>query len=394
MPKRKIHVKPYDRTRFGKVEKVAYETGGYYRDVNANTAFLKQLSSTTANQLNIERYMKTHPDAIHNARMTFRYPNPYWRKHPNKCDALYIDSMDAPEVKVLPKTGIPTTVVKYKGRMYEADINGEYKTVQKDIRDFAKVRNKASKNKSDQKGQKGPIEFYFAKDKSGEEITKRYPSKVILQPEAIKENEKKKMMIKKLPDNLVKGMKAVAKDRYEYSFALDFERKLKQPQRGIILKGAKDTSQVIEDFELFGHTHSDEDYPLPSVLDLQDLKVLKPELIIAGKTGKTIIINIEDLETYEKWKLSTPRDKYSHPISFTKFLDYINNNPKYQGKLNDSDYDTLSKSKVGKELIFEETGVKIYPYRKTTRIELIDDPKFEKPVPTVSSKVWEKNKTI
>ena len=204
----------------------------------------------------------------------------------------------------------------------------------------------------------------------------------------------KDTMTKTIPDNLAKGFKEIAKDKTEHSIMVDFERGLNQPQRSAIVQGGKNETLKYEDFELYGHTHPNRSEPVPSTGDIRNMKYLEPEFIIAGGTGKMNIINIEDPNTYDRWKSRMSRKGgASHPIRGERF-DTLIKKDKYK-KLHGQDYYTITKSKEGRDLFFEETGVKIYPYKKKTTIEMKDDPHLEKKMPSVDPyhlKKWQNKK--
>jgi len=169
-------------------------------------------------------------------------------------------------------------------------------------------------------------------------------------------------MTKEIPENLIEGVRKLVKDQdHEYSIDIDFERRDNIPQQMLIMRGGRRETIKVGDFELFGHTHPDESYPHPSNTDLRILYPLKPEFIIAQKTGKTILLNIEN---YPKWV-----------------------NWKYYG----TDVRTnLVDSKYGRDKIFEKTGVRVYPLLKNVKIELQDDPHYEKRFPRASKTIIEK----
>jgi len=134
MKKREIPVKSYDRFHYGKLEHIKATT----REVPINEAYLKKLELDKARELNIDRLVKTHPDYLQYARLTFLLPNEYWKKHPDICDVLGLDCKDAPEWKgkKKPEHGIPGQVVKYKGELYVADGKGRFSTTQKKITEY------------------------------------------------------------------------------------------------------------------------------------------------------------------------------------------------------------------------------------------------------------------
>lgn len=163
-----------------------------------------------------------------------------------------------------------------------------------------------------------------------------------------------KSMEKEFPHDIMQSIRALAKNRREYSIGLDFERGLKNPQQIVSVQGAESfTYHIGGDFEMFGHTHPGVKNPYPSRKDLITLKVGRPEFIVAGKTGKAIIMNVENDTWHRYWKETS----YSSPT-----------------------WNDISK-KEDRDEYFRQTGVRIYPYRKGMKVKLLDDPKFEKAFP-------------
>lgn len=217
----------------------------------------------------------------------------------------------------------------------------------------------------------------------------------IYQPYQIKRYES--TMTKEIPDNIISSMKKLANNPREYSIGIDFERQLKQPQRMVVVQGGQSTTIKFPDFEMFGHTHPNSEYPIPSSGDLICLKPLMPEFIIAGKSGRTIILNIEDPKKYNKWLENRgQKDTSASPIDSSKLkkkFGIVDYSFKYKYG------SALLKDKKGREIFFKETGVRAYPYKKGSVVEMKDDPHLEKRVPTVPSsyshlyyspKGWEK----
>jgi len=171
-------------------------------------------------------------------------------------------------------------------------------------------------------------------------------------------------MVKEIPQNLIDGIKTLVKDQeHEYSINIDFERHLEAPEQMLIMKGGKTETVKIDDFELFGHTHPGHTSPIPSRADIENLHPLKPEFIVAQKTGKTIIMNIEDLKQWKKYR----NREQSTNVNLR-----------------------MADSKYGRDLIFRRTGVRIYPLTQPLKIEIIDDPHPEKKFPRVGSHYMEK----
>lgn len=200
-----------------------------------------------------------------------------------------------------------------------------------------------------------------------------------------------KTMEKELPHNIMEGIKEIGKDDYEHSIAIDFEREIYQPQRMAVVEGGKTQTIRIDDFEIYGHTHPGEDTPRPSIADLITMEYLEPDFIVAGKSGKIHIYNIENPGQYLKWKIQHPYEKGSNPIHFGDIYKVLSDD-KYRnkpgiGELTPYNYE---QTKLGREMFFDITGVKIYPYKKGTIIEMKDDPHFEKRMPTVQPKYQEK----
>ena len=193
-------------------------------------------------------------------------------------------------------------------------------------------------------------------------------------------------MKKKIPHNLMKGFKEIAKDNYEHSIMVDFERKLQLPQRVAIIKGGSTETLKYYDFELYGHTHPNQRIPIPSLADLRNIKPLEPEFIIAGSSGKTIILNIENVAIYDKWVNTKSYKPHAYPID-QEDISNLQQRKKYQ---NDDltkriTPGTILKSKIGREMFFDFTGIRIYPYKKNTTLELKDDPMYEKRMPNIST---------
>src|SRR4030042_1073348 len=65
---------------------------------------LTEIPLGKARNLKRDRYNKTHPDSLKDARLTFYRPNKLWAKHPDKCDVLGFDAKNAPLVKEIPRS--------------------------------------------------------------------------------------------------------------------------------------------------------------------------------------------------------------------------------------------------------------------------------------------------
>lgn len=170
-----------------------------------------------------------------------------------------------------------------------------------------------------------------------------------------------KLMVKQVPQNLIDAIKSLVKNtNHEYSIDLDFERHLETPEQMLFMKGGFSQTIKVGDFELFGHTHPNSKEPAPSNVDLKNLIPLKPEFIVA-RSGKAIIMNIEDFDTWQKFRTSD--------------------------KLADTNY---VGTEYGRERLLKQTGVKVYPFVKALKIEIVDDPRREKHFPRASSQYLSK----
>lgn len=195
---------------------------------------------------------------------------------------------------------------------------------------------------------------------------------------------KKKRMQKRFRIELADSFRKLASGRNEYSIAIDFERHLKSPERFVVVRGSRISTKTIKDFEMYGHTHPGETFPIPSAADLRNKREGEPTFIVAGNSPNNIIIlEIKDLTQYKKWKKTArhlPRNS-----SATIKSDFI----KKYGEATTYLIDNLT-NKTGRDMYLGLTGVKITPYYEGMKIDLNDDVIREKKVPTVSE--WDLNK--
>jgi len=213
----------------------------------------------------------------------------------------------------------------------------------------------------------------------------------IKQSESVKAISPFPTMTKEFPDNIAKGVKGLAEGDREQSIAIDFERTLYQPQRLAVVEGSRTSSIKIDDFEIFGHTHPNSTWVMPSTNDLLLMNYKEPEFIVAGSSGKMMFFNVEDPNKMAKW-LEESEEKGlfkskdgSYPISSETLS-------KKYGRLSRS----LLEDKEGREIFFQETGVRAYPYKKGMKIEMRDDPHLEKRMPSVSQRLlykWKYNQS-
>lgn len=221
--------------------------------------------------------------------------------------------------------------------------------------------------------------------------------RIIQQSGYVKYSAREPTMEKTLDHNLIQGLKEVAKSDNEQSIALDFERNTWQPQRTVIMEGGKTQTLRIKDFEMFGHTHPNEIEPTPSTADLRSMKLLEPEFIVAGKTGKIYIMNIENKAKWEIWKARYYRQRPSaHPIPKDRFEKRIQEKP-YKDHISKWRYSDFTETELGRQLFYEETGIRLIPYKNPTTIEMKDDPHYEKEMPTVPAsylRKWQGKRSI
>jgi len=231
---------------------------------------------------------------------------------------------------------------------------------------------------------KGHYRHYYVCDgKGGYKRVRRYISPhqrrvqtvtYITQPAKVKkqliragyDSDDVKVMSKDVPKNLIEGIKTIAKDQdNEYSVAIDFERKKKRPEQMLVMKGGKNTTLKIRDFELFGHTHPGHYFPYPSMVDISNMRPLYPEFIVAGKSGHAVILNIEDFDKFREWvfdyRTSSEADRKKPELFLPRNVERI------------FDWEKA------REDFFRKTGVRVYPLKKRVKIQLKNDPDPERP---------------
>lgn len=208
----------------------------------------------------------------------------------------------------------------------------------------------------------------------------------LTQRQLIKQQHGIPTMYQTFPENIAKSSKELGKSNREYSIAIDFERRHKQPQRVVAMQGGKVSTVHLKDFELFGHTHPGQYTPRISTGDLRNMKLGEPNFIVAGKTGTMHLYNIQDPKKFNKWKEKN-ESKAANTVPITnEDLEYANrrlkrfkNNPKARN-VNSLNY---SDTKLGRDMFESQTGIKITPYKKNMLLELKDDPTYDKQVPTI-----------
>jgi hypothetical protein len=177
----------------------------------------------------------------------------------------------------------------------------------------------------------------------------------------------KSKMYKKLNKNIKEGIGKIAKSKNEYSFAIDFERGQKTPERMLVVKGGTRSTFKLSDFELYGHSHPTHDYvgtnpePNPSYRDLYNLSKKGSEFLIRSGRGKDAKENM--------------------------ILMKIVNKRKYNKIIKDENADVfhrmwkLKSSSRDRKKFLEETGIEIRPYKENMMIEMPYDK------PTVKEKL-------
>lgn len=183
----------------------------------------------------------------------------------------------------------------------------------------------------------------------------------------------KSTMRKKLKQNIVKGIQEIGKTDVEYSYAIDFERELKTPERILITKGGKLSTQYLPDFELFGHSHPRDSWITPSLADIATLGNTKEGSHFLSVSpskknkGKFIIYNIKNKKKYKTF-MKNMREKaiYEANGGYNFWVTFIRD-------LN------LDSSAKDRKFYFGLTGIKVLPYKEDMMIEVANDsPKIKK----------------
>lgn len=214
---------------------------------------------------------------------------------------------------------------------------------------------------------------------------------IVNQPKSIRRSAR--TMFRPLFSNIMKSFSQIGKSKNEYSIAVDLERFLAQPERIAIVKGGKTETMKIADFEFFGHTHPGERIPRPSTGDLRNMRALEPEFIVAGNTGTIHIYNVENRSSYSRW-LKRKMKSGLHESSITQ--QEIQRTAKRKKYKNNPEVREIhqwnwEKTKLGRDMFFDITGVRIYPVKPDTNIELKDDPHPEtKQMPGLSKETLER----
>jgi len=189
----------------------------------------------------------------------------------------------------------------------------------------------------------------------------------------------KMTMRKKFRTEVANSFRELAKGKNEYSIAIDFERRYKNPERMVLLRGGKGETQKVSDFEMFGHTHPDRALARPSHVDLQGISKGNPEFIVAGKkawnesTNQIMILQLKDQRKYNEWSTKMRFDG-------TKKQQKEQEDRFYSEDLWRSNF----ARKKDRDIFLEKTGIDIRPYKNNMMLEMQNDPIKEKRVPTIN----------
>lgn len=174
---------------------------------------------------------------------------------------------------------------------------------------------------------------------------------------------------KKIPSHLINKIREMADVPYENSFCINFEESeegktfptlttsslCKGSGNTIITRGgfhpfqAMTATERIEKCDIFGHSHPNWSDNTPSLTDLENMKACKPEFILAK--DDIYFLNIEN-----KKKLKD-------------FIEIQKNNPTFTMPRISIKKNKYWTNEDVRKLFFEETGVKVYPYKKDMLIE-------------------------
>ena len=170
-----------------------------------------------------------------------------------------------------------------------------------------------------------------------------------------------KTRIVEVSKNLVRSIREISRnsDR-EYSINIIFEKKGLKPEVIVFNKGGMNDVIVFDQFDFTGHTHSNEDFPIPSRRDLDNLRKYHFHFIIGSISGKGIILTIENEEVYDSWK-KDPKEHYE----------------KYYVNLEN------------KIIFFYHTGIRVYKMPENFKLEIIDCDYIPK-IPKIPQKNLEK----
>jgi len=193
-------------------------------------------------------------------------------------------------------------------------------------------------------------------------------------------------MRKKFREVLADSFRHIAKGSNEYSIMIDFERRYKSPERIVFLRGGKGQTIHIPDFEMFGHTHPNRSQARPSLEDLVGMSN-NPDFIVASKKNwkdwnkPDAKFDISLIQIKNRYKYKEFVDKYWYDVQFKSKAKKKEMKDKYY---NEIAWPLDVRNKLKANLFEEQTGIRIWPYRKNMMVELPMDDIKEKQVPTIS----------
>ena len=113
--------------------------------------------------------------------------------------------------------------------------------------------------------------------------------------------------------------------------------------------------------------------------DLRNMQPYEPEFIVAGSSGKTVFLTLEDNKTYKKCigkRVYLAANKI--PISQIEIVRGLEKFPEYKGIV--GEYYDFFRSKRAGEFFKKLTGIRAVPYEgKPVKLEMIEDIYREKP---------------
>ena len=222
----------------------------------------------------------------------------------------------------------------------------------------------------------------FSKYKKKEELLifmkKRFKGK------RIKFKNPKKTIVVNLRPNLVSAIRDIAKSSNEYSIGVDFQRYGKVNERMFLMRCGKWDTIKFDNFEMFGHTHPKDVKPMPSASDLMNMRPFIPEFIVAGKSGKIMIFNVEDINRFSYWRRKNAH-KGINDVAFDldKLRINIDQLKDSKGMIKPKYRNYLLCDIKGRDAFYRETGVRAYPYKKGIKIEIKDVLKVRKSIPNI-----------
>ena len=186
---------------------------------------------------------------------------------------------------------------------------------------------------------------------------------------------KPELMEKELGIEIMNASRELAKEDREYAIGIDFEKPLKDPQRILAQRGEEQKCIKIDDVEIFGHTHPHENYPNPSLQDLSTMVPYKPEFIVAGKSGKIIIIEIKNPTKYREW-LSTVNEKIKTDKKMQGGMVPLFSKNKEEGSIKTA-FPNLNYL-LDREVFLLKTGIQVRDYKPNMKLKIPKDINYEK----------------